>query len=201
MSQRRLLLAGLALSVSCAGCGAHAATHASAGSSPATTPGSAAPGSASSAPSAGSTPSAPASLVPVPERVTETKAAVAMSATSTFRPQVTARITGHTATSSVAHGPGQIGGAPSVAFTVEIDNGTGTPLPLDGVTVTASYGAAAVPATLSDGSTAFSGQLRARSKATGTYVFEIPVEDRGAVTVTVNYSATEPTVVFTGAVT
>ncbi len=204
-----LLLAGLALCVGCAGCGspqagaaagptASAPVTSSASGTPAV---SVTPGAGSAPTPGGPAPGTPApGLSPVPAAVTTTRPAVALSATSTFGHRVSARVTHHEATISVAHGPGQIGGAPSVSLTVEITNGDDHALSLDAVTVTASYGDQALPATLSDGTTALHGELRAGARASGSYVFEIPVEARDAVTLTVSYTPSEPTVVFTGSV-
>ncbi len=201
MSHPRLLLTGLALSVGCAVCGGHVAAAAAHPSNSPGTPAATATATVavSSAPPATAPTSAP-TLSAVPAVVTETKAAVAMTAASAFGHRVTARIVGHTAGTTVAHGPGQIAGAPSVSFTISIENGDDKPVPLDGVTVTASYGPSALPATLSDDSATFHGPLRAGATATGTYTFDIPVEERRAVTLTVSYLPSEPTVVFTGSV-
>ncbi len=131
-----------------------------------------------------------------------TQPPVAPQSTGNFGDGVTVKITKIAAVKSAGSGPGEIAGAPSVAMTITLANGTSTSIPLDSVAVTATYGSAATPASPSDGSPSapFTGTVAARQTASGTYVFTIPVDQRGNVTVSMSYTANQPTVLFHGSV-
>jgi hypothetical protein len=83
---------------------------------------------------------------------------------------------------------------------VRITNGTDDAVDLGGVTMDLTHGADAVPASpLDDPSQApFSGSLDQGDSAEGVYVFSVPQDDRGTVTVSVGHRAGAPFMVFTG---
>ena len=167
-------------------------------SGPSVTPTSAA--TRSVAPTGPVTPPATAlvTVSPVPVR---TQTPVAPSGTGTFGGGVTVKITKIAAVTSKGTGPGEISGKPAVALTLTLTNGTSSALSLDSVAVTTVYGADATPASPDDGapSAPFSGSVAAQKSASGTYVFVLPVADRGNVTVSMSYTAKQPTVLFHGA--
>jgi hypothetical protein len=85
-------------------------------------------------------------------------------------------------------------------ISVRVHNGSTTPLRLDDVAVTMSYGGARTPASPVDDPSAaeLHGALAPGGSADGRYLFTVPADDRGAVTVTVGYQADAPFLVFTG---
>lgn len=98
-----------------------------------------------------------------------------------------------------ATGPGNIAG-PALRVTVHLTNRTVAPVGLDLVSVDLTYGDDRLPASpLDDPSRVpFSGTLRPGGAAEGTYVFTVPADDRGVVTVSVGYQPGAPFMVFTG---
>jgi hypothetical protein len=98
-------------------------------------------------------------------------------------------------------GPGNIAG-PALRVTVRIKNGTSEAVSLGGVAVNMSYGADKTPASpLDDPSRQpFDGMLAAGASADGVYVFSVPKDARGTVTVEVGYQAGAPLLLFTGPV-
>jgi hypothetical protein len=97
-------------------------------------------------------------------------------------------------------GPGNISG-PALRVTLELTNGTAAPVALDFVSVSVTHGTARTPASpLNDPSAApFTGTLEPGATGEGAYVFSVPKDDRGLVTVSVGYRAGAPYLVFSGA--
>ena len=98
-----------------------------------------------------------------------------------------------------AVGPGNIAG-PALRVTVRIENGTGSAVSLSGVAVNLYHGPDRVPASpLEDPSQRpFVGTVEPGETADGVYVFTVPADARGSVTVEVGYEAGAPLLVFTG---
>jgi hypothetical protein len=155
-------------------------------------------------------PPAAAPAVPTPEPTGPTddvdepppsRPAVALDETAEAGDGVTASITSVEAIDGTATGPGNVAG-PALRVTVRVDNGTDGPVSLGGVSVDLTYGEDLVPASpLGDPSAApFTGTIAPGEGAEGVYVFSIPVEDRGSVTLSVGYQAGAPIMVFTGPV-
>lgn len=97
-------------------------------------------------------------------------------------------------------GPGVIAG-PTTAFTIELTNGSKTPLDLNAVTVTTVYGD---PARISrpvydQRSQDFAGKVRGGGTAEAHYVFSIPTDQLGDVTVHVDFDGRHTAAQFTGA--
>lgn len=99
-----------------------------------------------------------------------------------------------------ARGRGSIAG-PALRVTVRLDNGTAAPLSLDDAAVTLAFGDDATPAPpVEDGSAApFAGTLEPGAAADGVYVFRVPEDQRGAVTVQVAVRPGSSVVTFAGA--
>lgn len=125
--------------------------------------------------------------------------AVALDAAAEAGDGVSASLVSLDAIEGTATGPGNIAG-PALRITVRIENGTDEPVSLDGVVVDLASGRDLVPASpLDDPSAApFAGTVAPGEHADGVYVFTIPEEDRGSVTVSVGYRAGAPFMVFTG---
>jgi hypothetical protein len=100
-----------------------------------------------------------------------------------------------------ATGPGDVAG-PALRVTVRIQNGTQEAIALDEVSVNAYYRADLTPAPpLNDPSAlAFFGPLPAGEAAEAVYVFRVPPEQRGQVTLEVGYRPGAPLAIFSGAV-
>jgi hypothetical protein len=125
--------------------------------------------------------------------------AVALDAAAEAGDGVSASLVSLDAIEGTATGPGNIAG-PALRITVRIENGTDEPVSLGGVVVDLASGRDLVPASpLDDPSAApFAGTVAPGEHADGVYVFTIPEEDRGSVTVSVGYQAGAPFMVFTG---
>lgn len=114
-------------------------------------------------------------------------------------PGVTVSLSPFEAVDGEAKVPGEIAG-PSIRFTVTIDNRSKETADLTQAVVSAAYGDDQTPALplTEPGSKPFPASVGAGEKATGTFVFTVPKDQRGVVTVTVDYLAGVPAAVFTG---
>lgn len=94
---------------------------------------------------------------------------------------------------------GEIAG-PSVQFTLRLTNGTDAPLDLGFIAVNAYIGEGMTPAggLVKPGAAPFEGTLEAGKSAEGVYVYNIPENQRGDVTLTIDYRAGQPAFVFRG---
>ncbi|WP_157498572.1 hypothetical protein [Geodermatophilus sp. Leaf369] len=112
---------------------------------------------------------------------------------------VTGALVDLTAVDGQATGPGNVAG-PALRVTVQLTNGTGTAMALDSVTVTATHGPDAVPASPLDDPAVvvFSGSLEPGASAEGVYVFSVPLDSRGVFSVQVSHGVGAPYMVFTG---
>jgi len=100
-----------------------------------------------------------------------------------------------------ANTPGEVAG-PAVAATVRFENDSGEPLDIGGAMVSLldAAGNVAAPTTSAPAAPAF-GTLDDGAEAEGTYVFLLPEDTRDDITLTVDYRAGAPVVVFHGAAT
>jgi hypothetical protein len=123
---------------------------------------------------------------------------VALDAPADFGGGVTARLTEIEAVTVEGRLPGERSG-PGVAITVEITNDSGAPIDLSLVTVDLvdAAGASASPITSSE-APGVSGELAAGAATTGRYLYTLSADDRADATVRVSYTASAPTVLFTG---
>ena len=114
---------------------------------------------------------------------------------------LTAQIIGIEAVDGVAEGPGEVAG-PSIRFTVTITNGTTSAVDLTSTVVTVDYGPDRIPAgqLYNPGASPMPTTVAAGSAASGVYVFSIPLDQRGLVNITVDYSVGIPPLVFSGPV-
>jgi hypothetical protein len=114
---------------------------------------------------------------------------------------VRARVVGLEAVTGSGEGRGSIAG-PALRATVQLVNGSPDPVALDLVVVNLTHGADATPAPpLRDSSAVpFSGQLAPGETAEAVFLYTVPADDRGAVTLTVGYRAGAPLLTFSGPV-
>jgi hypothetical protein len=96
-----------------------------------------------------------------------------------------------------AAGPGETAG-PAVTFVVEVRNGSSGPVDLDGVAVTAGYGAAQTPAVPSSAapSAPLTGRLAPGATGRGTYVFRLPAASGAKVRIQVSAAFAAAVAVF-----
>jgi hypothetical protein len=136
---------------------------------------------------------------PVVDELPPRRAAVPLDSPAAAGDGVTAAVASVEAIDGVGQGRGNVSG-PALRVTVTITNGTDEDLDLGGVAVDLTHGTDAVPASpLDDPSQApFSGSLEPGETAEGVYVFNVPPDDRGTVTVSVGHRAGAPFMVFTG---
>jgi predicted small lipoprotein YifL len=99
-----------------------------------------------------------------------------------------------------AETPGEIAG-PAVAATIRFENASGKPLDLGGamISLVDAAGNVATPTTSSPAAPT-SGTLDDGGTAEGVYVFRMPQGTRDTITLTVDYAAGAPIVVFHGSV-
>ena len=112
-----------------------------------------------------------------------------------------ARITAMKAVQGEAVQAGEIAG-PAVQFTLRLTNDTDAPLDLGLIAVNAYIGEALTPAggLVKPGAAPFEGTLAVGDSTDGVYVYSIPENQRGDVTVTLDYRAGQPAFVFRGTV-
>lgn len=139
------------------------------------------------------------SRVPVDEVTPEPP--IALTETAAFGTKVSLRIVKVEKVKGIARGPGEIAG-PALRLTLDLTNDSDDTLALEPMVVAVESGAKQTPAPslTGPGSKPFAGELAPGRSATGTYVYAVPVADRGRVEVTVSSTDTEPVVVFRGAV-
>lgn len=126
------------------------------------------------------------------------KPPVALDEPGDFDTGVTVALADIEAVQGVARARGEIDG-PALKVTVEVRNGSGDPVSLDGLVVALSSGPDRTPASaFVDGSSPMVGELAAGSSATGDYVFAVPEDERDDVRVEISYTGTAPTVAFAG---
>ncbi|WP_157571022.1 hypothetical protein [Nocardioides insulae] len=125
--------------------------------------------------------------------------AIGIRETADFGTGLTLHITSMEAVQGEARGPGEVAG-PAVQFRLQAENASRQPIPLDGMTITVTYGDDKTPASAlsePDG-VPFSGELGAGESAEASYNFAVPVESRDSVQVTASYTGAAPMVVLAG---
>ncbi len=144
-------------------------------------------------------PFTPGSLDTVPVETVVTAPPVGIDEVADAGTGMTFRLEQLEAVDGEANGPGEIAG-PAVRVTVVATNDSPSPVLLEGVVVDLTYGAqntSAAPLS-GPGALRFSGEVAPGASATGVYVFEVPVDQRGVVSVIVGYTAAVSPVVFQG---
>jgi hypothetical protein len=124
--------------------------------------------------------------------------AVPLTESVSIAGDVNVRVSEIKAIDAVAQGIGEIAG-PAVAVTVEVENGSSSPINLDGALVLLSDSLGSPGTSLtSDPSSPLSGQIDPGQSANGTYVFSVPLDQRDSVQISVSYSPEAPSALFTG---
>jgi hypothetical protein len=144
-------------------------------------------------------PFTPGSLDTVPVETVVTAPPVGIDEVADTGTGMTFRLEQLEAVDGEANGPGEIAG-PAVRVTVVATNDSPSPVLLESIVVDLTYGAqntSAAPLS-GPGALRFSGEVAPGASATGVYVFEVPVDQRGAVSVLVSYAASVSPVVFQG---
>lgn len=164
------------------------------------------PAAATDTPSAGSTdaPSTPAPAKPAKPGELDARFGGVVAQTAEVKQDVktpsgmTANVVSVESYTATAKRAGEVSG-PAVKVTLRLTNGTGGAIPLSTATVNAYYGSDATPAAPVAGDPAakpFTGSLEPGAAATAVYVFSVPAEDDGAVTLTLSDQAGAQLVVF-----
>lgn len=137
----------------------------------------------------------------VPEVTIPTNPPVPLTGTADFGGQITARLSEVKQIDATAKVPGEISG-PALQVSVEISNSSADAIGLDSVSVNLSTkdGTPASPIT-TDPAAPLSGVLAPGEKRSGVYVFTVPSDALGDVSVDVLYSAGAPIVLFQGSAT
>ena len=146
------------------------------------------------------TPFVPGSLATVPVGTVVPELAVPIDEPAIDARAVTVSLTTREAVQGEARGLGQVAG-PAVRMEITFTNGSSRPVSLDAVIVDVVYGADRTSASSMSGPrvVALSGTLAVGASRVGAFVFDVPVDQRDLVTITVVRSADAPPVMFEGA--
>ncbi|GAB79038.1 hypothetical protein [Austwickia chelonae] len=111
-----------------------------------------------------------------------------MNETVDYSDKVTVRVTSVKQSTASGAGPGVLVGAPQQLHDIEIHNGTGKPLDLSAVVVSARYGNPEQLATgaYSEGTKDFTGELAPGSNARATYGFTVPHDQKTRIVVDID---------------
>lgn len=192
-----LVTATLSVTVTLSACAGQSTTGSAAASR---TPGKAA---ASSGPTGSPVPPRPSGTHTSPPLETATATAglstlkpVQIGSPATIAPGVRVTVRGFRTLKVTAAVPGETSG-PAVAFVVEVRNGSTAPVNLDGIAVTASYGAATPATPISSApDNPLTGRLTAGSTAQGSYTFRVPAKDVRSVKIQVSADSASAAAVF-----
>ncbi|SDR75653.1 hypothetical protein SAMN04488543_0346 [Friedmanniella luteola] len=137
---------------------------------------------------------------PAPTSAVSTKPPVPLDEPEEVDEGLTARVSRLEAVQGEASGPGEVSG-PAVRATVTLTNRSREEVDLSSTVVNLFYTADQTPgsALSGPGTKALPTAVRAGEKATGTFVFAVPEDDRSEVLITVDYSVDTPVVAFRGA--
>jgi hypothetical protein len=149
-------------------------------------------------PTPGSTSTPTGDPTPVPQAA---PSSIPIDEPGTIEPGVTASIDTIEAVQGEAKGPGEVAG-PAIRFRVSISNATTAAIDLGATVVTVDYGADRIPALelFEPGASPLPDSVEPGATATAVYIFTVPVDQRGLVHITVDYSVGVPPLEFTGAV-
>lgn len=125
---------------------------------------------------------------------------VPLEDSSTIVAGLSATVKDLTAVDGTAQGIGEIAG-PAIRFSVVIENKTAKELSTASTVVTVDYGGAQIPAAPLSGPDVadFPAAVGPGKSVTGTFVFNVPNDQRGQVRILVNYQASVPVAAFEGA--
>lgn len=162
--------------------------------------------SVSASPSESASPSVSPTPSPPPEAGTPSaqpspSEAAPIGETSDISAGLTAEITTVESIDGTADGPGEVAG-PAVRFSVVITNSTGQTVSVGNTVINVDYGTERTPAAelLNNGRSPFPRDIAPNSTSTGTFVFTVPLDQRGNVRITVDYAVTVAPLIFQGVV-
>ncbi len=124
-------------------------------------------------------------------------------ATVTYPDGVSLQINGIRTGTEQSDGPGQFPGRAYAVVDLSLENQSAQPIDLTQVVVTATYGTPARIASPVYGNSDakdFSGTVNSGGTSSATYLFAVPVDQRGVVVLTVDFDANHVAATFTGAV-
>jgi cytoskeletal protein RodZ len=130
-----------------------------------------------------------------------TRSPVPINTKAQVKKGLTAALSQLEAVKGEANGPGEIAG-PAIRFVLTLTNTSDAALPLDTLVVNAYYGKAETPASQLEkpGGAALPARVKAAGKATGTFIYSIPTNQRDDVLITVDYSVDVSLIAFRGKV-
>lgn len=139
-----------------------------------------------------------AALAAVPQPIA---APVPLEKAATVGSGLSVKVVGITAVQGTAEGIGEIAG-PALQFSVEVANNSAQELPADSISLTLEYGKNNTPAAKLSGPGAsdFPAVIAKDKSASGTFVFNVPVDERQQVRILVSLNASTPIAAFEGAV-
>ena len=125
---------------------------------------------------------------------------IALSTKTVVDKGVTVTMSKLEAVKGEASGPGEVAG-PAIRFTLVFANPGAAAYGSQPIVVNAYYGQDNTPALplSGPGATTLAASIPAHSSASATYVFTVPEDQRGSVTITVDYQAGAPAIAFQGA--
>lgn len=125
---------------------------------------------------------------------------LALTATATPVPGVEVHLSPLEAVQGKANGVGEVSG-PAIRFTVEVSNPTDKTVDLTTAVVQLYYGASQTPglAVSGPGGSPLPTSVGAGQTAKGVYLFTVPEDQRSTISITFDYRAGTPVVVFRGA--
>jgi hypothetical protein len=144
-------------------------------------------------------PTGTASTTSGPPKQQTTRSPVPINTKAQVKKGLTAAISKLEAVKGEANGPGEIAG-PAIRFVLTLTNSSDATVPLDTTVVNAYYSKAETPASQLEkpGGAALPASVRAGGKATGTFIYSIPTNQRDDVLITVDYSVDVSLVAFRG---
>jgi hypothetical protein len=125
-----------------------------------------------------------------------TNSPIDTSQTADLGGSVTANIVETKNIDGIARGAGEVGG-PAIALTIEVNNGSGSPIELSDILVTAEDNAGTPAGPLSgDPASPLTGTLASEESAKGVFVFTFPSGAQEPMNVAVSYAAGFPVALF-----
>lgn len=135
------------------------------------------------------------SLAPVPDVPRRTLPPVPANGTAEVGGGVRARLLGARQVQVAARGPGETAG-PGVAVQLQVSNTSAAAVPLDDARLSASYAGQEASPVSGAPARPLTGQLEPGGTRSGTYVFQVPADQRDRVHYVLSLSPGAPLVVF-----
>lgn len=129
----------------------------------------------------------------------KTKKPVRFTEMSRVEKGISAKISNIEPVKGVAKLPGEVAG-PALRFTVTVSNSTSEPISTRDALVNVSVGKDNIPAVplSGPGASALPPMIKSDGSASATYVYNVPIDERGRVKIQFNLRVSSPIAVFTG---